>query len=374
MEPNQRRTALFAEHVALGADMDAYRWAGMAMPWSYRTSLAEEQRAVRERAGLCDASQLQVVRVSGPGAVACLERLLPRRIGDMCPGTSRFSVVLSRFGRIFDEALILRLDEEEFWVCHGCGGTQQQLAKVGGEVQVEPLVDQHVLSIQGPLCLDALNGLTDQPLGDLPFLGHRRARIEGHAVLLSRTGFTGELGFEIFCDADAALPLWRALMTAGAGVGLIPYSYAAVDLLRIEAGFTLYPTDLGMAASIWEAGLGWLVKEKGAEYIGREAVERARGEARSRWVGVFCPGEGLVRRGASLQREGQEIGTVTSSAFSPGAGATLCVARVQRDPRELGAEVVVQGEDPRPGRLAALPFVTRSPLTTPSRPPYPSRS
>ncbi len=345
-----RRSALHAEHVRLGADMGRYAWAGMAMPWDYGAPLADEQRAVRERAGLVDTSQLQVVSVRGPGAVACLERLVPRRIEDMAPGISRYSVVLSRFGRIYDEALILRLDRDHFWISHGCGGTQKQLAKLGGEVEVEPLSDLHVLAVQGPSSAELLAPLVDGPLG-LPLLAHRPATLAGHPVRLSRTGFTGELGFEVFCAATDVGSLWAALLDQG----LLPYGYRCVDLLRVQAGFLLHPTDLSLAGSIWEAGFGWLIRGKQAEFIGHEAVARARGAARHRFVGVRRPGERAVARGCPVLRSGQPVGVVTSAAYSPASDETLCIARVDR--AESGVGSVSLGSVL--GGLTELPFRAR---------------
>ncbi|MCP4810764.1 MAG: aminomethyl transferase family protein [Proteobacteria bacterium] len=313
-----------------------------------RTALYEEQTAVRERAGLVDTSQLQVVSVCGPQAVAGLERLLPRRVDDMLPGTSRFSVVLSRFGRVYDEALVMRLDAETFWICHGSGGTKKSLAKLG--VDAEPLEDLHVLALQGPDSARALAPLLDRSL-ELAFLGHRPAVLGGHPVRLSRTGFTGELGFEVFCSSADVLPIWRMLLAEG----LVPYGYRCVDLLRIEAGFLLHPTDLGLVGSIWDAGLGWLVRGKEADFTGREAVERGRGQAKHRLVGVRCAGEHVITRGDAIQRSGEDAGLITSAAYSPASDETLCIARVGRDEPRSGP--VTCGE--ASGVVTGLPFRAR---------------
>jgi aminomethyltransferase len=362
--PVTRRTALFDEHVALGADMDAYVWAGMAMPWSYRTSLAEEAQAVRERVGLADVSQLQVVQVTGPGATACLEALVPRRISDMAPGSTRFSVVLSRFGRICDEALIMRLGPNDFWICHGCGGTQRQLAKVAGDARITPLLDKHVLSVQGPRSATLLSTLVDAMPVDLPFMGHAPASIDGRPVVLSRSGFTGELGFEVFCDAGDVVPLWHRMVQAGQPDGLQPYSYQCIDLLRVEAGFSLYPTDLAAAASIWEAGLGWLIRGKETPFTGRDSVMKSKGAATSRVVGVRLAGEVQVRRGDSIRRDDLVVGTVTSSAYSAAEGATLCIGRMRRDCGPASLPVLVDaspadGSSPVQGQVVRLPFRKR---------------
>jgi aminomethyltransferase len=341
--------------------MEAYTWAGMAMPWSYRSSLSEEQRAVRELAGLADVSQLQLVSVRGPGAVACLERLVPRRIVDMAVGSSRFTVLLSRFGRICDEAIVLRVSEDELWLSHGCGATRLQLAKLvaSGEaphVRLDPLDDMHVLSVQGPSSAEVLAPLAREDLGDLPFLGHRRTILGSHPVLVSRSGFTGELGFEIFCRASEAVPLWRLLLATGAPFGLVPYGYRCVDLLRIEAGFTLYPSDLGGVSSVWEAGLGWLVRDKVGDYVGREAVAQAKTSTTHRFAGVRVDGGVEIARGTPVRRGERTIGVVTSSAISPASGETLCLAHVELDalrmaPVDIGAIETAQ--------LVPLPFRPR---------------
>lgn len=345
-----RRTALFDEHVALGADMQAYSWAGMAMPWTYRTSVAEERRAVRERVGLADVSQLQVVAVRGPGAIDCLERLVPRRIDDMPVGSSRFTVLLNRFGKICDEALVMRLGEDELWITHGAGSTRSQLDKLPHGATIASL-DVHVLSLQGPSSGAVLAALSSE-LVDLPFLGNRRVSLGGHPVVVSRTGFTGELGFEIFCAPSDAVALWRLLLEMGAPHGLVPYAYRCVDLLRIEAGFTLYPADLAGAGSLWDAGLGWLVRDKVSEYVGRASVEASRGASTHRFAGVRVVGDVEVARGAAVLRDGQSIGVVTSSALAE--GETWFIARVGRE--HAAGAVMLDGAT---GTLAPLPFRAR---------------
>jgi len=358
---SQRKTALFDEHRALGGDMESYEWSGMAMPWTYRTSLAEEQRAVRERVGLADVSQLRVVRVIGPDAESCIEELVPRPIRDMSPGTTRFSVVLSRFGRILDEALIMRLAADEFWISHGCGGAHTSLDKLARDrqVRVDFLDDMHVLSVQGPASKKLLVPLGDGAAGGVPYLGNRRAELAGKSVLLSRSGFTGELGFEIFCDREDVVALWNELREAGAALGLRVYGYRCIDLLRIEAGFTLYPTDLAQCRSIWEAGLGWLVRGKEESFVGSEAVFEARGQAEYRFAGAEFSGERQLGFRAELLPENGEAGIVTSSAFSPSCEATLAIVRVGRDVIRDGAEVVCRGEEEVVGRLCTLPFRQR---------------
>lgn len=321
-------------------------WAGMAMPWAYPCGLVEEHRAVRQRVGLCDASQLQVVRLRGPDAVGTLEQLLPRRVEDMAVGSSRFSLVLSRFGRIFDETLVMRVGAEEFLLSHGCGGTQRQLCKAGASFEV---LDRCVLALQGPASEALLQALCG-PL-ELPFLGHRPVLLAGSEVLLSRSGFTGELGFELFCEPSDAVGLWRTLLQEGEGLGLLPFGYHCVDRLRIEAGYTLYPNDLA-TVSLWEAGLGWLLRGKTEDFTGREAVLRQRSEARRVVVGVRMERE--LPRGTPVFREGQRVGELSSSAGLE--EEALGLACIQREAFEEGLEVQIGDHA---GRLARRPFIPR---------------
>ena len=310
----ERRSPLHDEHVALGAALD-YAWAGMTLPRSYG-SLEAEHAAVRHAVGLNDASQLQVVEVAGPGCVGRLEELLPRPVEDMAVGWSRFSVVLSRRGRVFDELVLMRLGPERFWLVHGAGGTQRQLGRLGLAFEVLPL---GVLAVQGPGSASLLGALVEPP----GRWGHRRAALAGREVLVSGSGFTGEQGFELFCAAEDAPAVWSAVTAAGAR----PYGYDCVELLRLEAGLPLYPADL-LVGSLWELGLGWLTRGKVADYVGRAAVEAARGQ--SAWELARIEGPGTAQRGEELVRDGEVVGTVTSWAARPWQGDGVGLARVRQ--------------------------------------------
>jgi aminomethyltransferase len=331
------------------------------MPWTYRTTLAAEQRTVREGVGLADVSQLCVMRVAGPEAVACLEALVPRRIEDMPVGTTRYTVVLSRFGRFADEALIMRLAADEFWVSHGCGTAQTQLARLADdrEVTVALLEDLQVLSLQGPRARDVLASLVDPPIEAIPHLGHRHTVIAGHPVLLSRTGFTGEPGFEIYCPRDRVVDLWREFHHAGRAVDLMAYGYQALDLLRIEAGFMLYPVDFAGYSSLWEVGLGWLLRDKQTDFVGRSAVLAAEGQDLYRVAGIETPGKARLLSGTRLTVDGDEVGVVTSSAYSPAHDAVLSIARIRRAARVAAVQIEsCTGQGPM-ARLVELPFRPR---------------
>ncbi len=324
--------------------MGAYQWAGVAMPWRYDRPLAQERAAVRERCGIVDASQLRVIELDGPDSADILERLLPRAVSDMPTGTSRYSVVLNRRGRIVDELLCLRIQPERFWLSAGAGSTRERLAELGATMVERD--DLHVLAVQGPRSAQIVGSVADTT-GLAPG-DHREA---GPELRIARAGFTGEQGYELYLPADAALATWRALVEAGAE----PYGYATVDLLRIEAGFLLYPNDLAPLGGPADAGLGWLGRGKTSTFTGREATEGRTAQARI--GGILAPGAMPVPRGTGVSLDGELLGRVTSSAYSPAEGAVLCLAQLATS--TAGRRDTVGLGDGRWGQLVALPFVTR---------------
>ncbi len=349
----RRRTALWEEHEALGGDMGAYSWSGMALPWSYRSDVADEYAAVRRGVGVADASQLRVVELSGRGATAALEALVPVAVGTMPLGTSRFTVFLNRRGRVVDEAIVMRHEADRYWVSHGPGTASELL--VAAFPASRPLDGLHALAVQGPRSQGLLERGLDAPLHDLAAMAHRPAHLWGKAATLSRTGFTGELGFEIFGPGDVIVDCWRRLLGAGA----VPYAYRTVDLLRVEVGFPVYPVDLAPLGSLWEASLGWLLRGKEHDFVGRLATGGSRAVLTHRLLGVGFPGFPRVPRGTRLRVGGDVVGVVTSSAQSPAAEATLCVARLVTAAAPGTPVTLADGPSQIVGTVQELPFRPR---------------
>lgn len=279
----------------------------------------------------------------------------------MAPGTTRFSVLLSPAGRIVDETLIMRLGLDDFWLSHGCGSAQTQLATLaqGRNMRVETCQDMHVLSLQGPRAHRVLEAVVECSLPDVPAMGHRRTQLAGRAVVLSRTGFTGEDGFEIFCRKEDAITLWRELLGPTKSSPVTAYGYACIDLLRIEAGFTLFPSDLAFARSIWEAGLGWLVRDKHADFVGREAAFAAARKGEHVIVGARSPGEHPLTLRKQVSLHGEPVGIVTSSAYSPMDNEVLSILRVRRRALEGVEACVLESVTGIPLRVSPLPFRPR---------------
>ena len=253
--PLSRTSALASRHTALGSGLED--WNGMGTAWNYTTDANAEHDAVRERAGMFDMSPLKKVFVRGPGAAATLDHLTTRDISKIAPGTAAYLCVLTEAGGIADDAIMSNNGGDEWMIVHGSGDTMALLmaSAQGRDVQVSFTDALHDLSVQGPLSCDILNAHCDIDLATLGYFQHAPARLFGHACRLSRTGYSGERGYEIFADAAVIGDIWDRLVAAG----VMPCSFTALDKVRIEAGLLFYGYDMTEANTPWEVGLGFAI-------------------------------------------------------------------------------------------------------------------
>jgi len=369
-----RETPLRAEHEALGAVMTEF--AGWLMPLRYRSETAEHQ-AVRTAAGLFDLSHMGELAVRGPGAAAALDYALTGQLSAVPPGRARYTMICAADGGILDDLIVYRLADEEFLVVANAANTgvvHEALAQraEGHDAQVtDETADYALIAIQGPAAASILAPLCAADLGALKYYAGRRTTVAGQQVLLARTGYTGEDGFELFTSPAGAGPVWAALRRAG-GDGLLPAGLAARDTLRLEAGMPLYGNELGRDITPFDAGLGRVVKlSKPGDFVGRAALEAAA-QAAPRRVLVGLRGETrrVPRHGYPVLCDGQPRGVVTSGAPSPTLGVPIAMAYV--DPGVTGGPDATPGEpadsqlavDVRgraePARLTPLPFYHRN--------------
>ncbi len=358
-----RRTPLFECHRQAGGKLVPF--AGWEMPVQY-SGVIEEHRAVRRAAGLFDVSHMGEIAVSGPGALRFLDWLTPNQVAKLVPGRIHYSGLLTEQGTYLDDVLVYRRGESDFLLVVNAANRGQDLAWVQrhapGDVTVEDVSDHFaLLALQGPAAAAILAPLTDVDLGALRYYGFASGSVDGHLALVSRTGYTGEDGFELYVDPEAAPPLWRRLLSAGASHGLLPAGLGARDTLRLEAGMALYGHELDVATTPWEAGLDWVVKLDKGDFLGREALagQRREGVPR-RLVGFEVEGRGIAREGHAIHHAGSRVGQVTSGTWSPTFEKALGMAYV---PSHLAApgtmvEIDVRGRTV-PARLAALPFYKR---------------
>ncbi len=365
-----RATPLRAVHESLGATMTAF--AGWLMPLRYAGEISEHQ-AVRHAAGLFDLSHMGEIAVTGPGAAAALDYALVGRLSALAPGRARYTMICAPDGGVLDDLIVYRLGEAEYLVVANAANTGVVAAALrdraaGHDAQVDDQTAGYALiAIQGPHAARILAPLTDIGLDGVKYYSGHRGTVAGQPVLLARTGYTGEDGFELFTAPGGAEALWRALAGAGAGAGLVPAGLAARDTLRLEAGMPLYGNELTDQVTPFDAGLGRVVVfDKPGDFVGRAALaERAQAPPRRVLAGLIAGSRRVPRHGYPVTWDGVSCGTVTSGAPSPTLAVPIAMAYLDpeiagraRDDAEGRLAVDVRGR-PEPARITDLPFYRR---------------
>jgi aminomethyltransferase len=353
-----RKTPLHDEHVALGARMVDF--AGWAMPVQYASILAEHQ-AVRTQAGLFDVSHMGEVEISGPAAEALCAKLFTNDARTLEPGKAQYSMIANEDGGVVDDIIVYRLAADRFLVCVNASNAAKDLAWIRDHAIDGATIEDRsdamgLIAIQGPHAVRAVEELSPGISSMKRFTCALRT-VAGVEVLAARTGYTGEDGFELFCPADATVPLWRALLATEAAPQ--PCGLGARDTLRVEAALPLYGHELGPDISPYEVGLGWAVKRNRPEMIGYAALERAAaGGTKRRLVGFHVDG-GIAREGAPVFPVGaaEPAGKVTSGTHSPTLGRAVALALVDRSAAEP-FEVELRGKR-RAVAVTSLPFCVK---------------
>jgi len=362
-----RSTPLREVHERLGASMTDF--AGWLMPLRYRSETAEH-RAVREAAGLFDLSHMGEIAVTGPGAAAALDYALTGQPSALAPGRARYTMICAPDGGILDDLIVYRLAGTEFMVVANAANTAVVLAALteragGHDARVrDQTSDRALIAIQGPHASRILAPLTDVPLDGLRYYTSQRAVVAGHPVLLARTGYTGEDGFELFTSPADAEPVWLALTAAGEADGLVPAGLAARDTLRLEAGMPLYGNELTAQLTPFEAGLGRVVAfGKPEHFVGRAALaERSEAGPAQVLAGLTIGSRRVPRHGYPVLWDGRAAGTVTSGAPSPTLGVPIAMAYLdpavaQQAEADPGGPLAVDIRGTaEPAQLVSLPF------------------
>lgn len=369
MSADVRHVPLDAEHRAHGATMVAF--AGWEMPVRYGSDLAEH-RAVREAAGLFDVSHMGRVELSGPDAAAVLDATLVSRVLDLPDGRARYTMLCDDDGEVVDDLIVTRLGGT-FLLVVNAANTATALAALrgaaeGSDVELVHRAGHVLLALQGPRAAAVLAAASAaeraEGAPDATELRPFRAtvtRVAGVDTVVSRTGYTGEDGFELACvDGAAGLRLWAALLDAGADDGLVPCGLAARDTLRLEAGLPLHGSELGGGLGPFETGFGRIVHlDEGRTFRGRAALEplASAGPAR-RIVGLLPDGRRAPRAGAAVSDGTGTVGVVTSGAPSPTLGRPVALAAVDVAALEADAPLTVDLRGtPVAATVTPLPFV-----------------
>ncbi|NLF03865.1 MAG: glycine cleavage system aminomethyltransferase GcvT [Actinomycetales bacterium] len=369
---------LLAEHEALGATLTDF--AGWQMPLRYTSDIAEHT-AVREAAGLFDLSHMGEIAVIGRGAERALDYALVGNLTALAVGRARYSMLCQEDGAVIDDVVVYRLAEERFVVVANASNASVVLEELTARAEgfdahvVDMSADIALVAVQGPRSLEIVSAVAPgqhKVLDQMPYYASATVRVLGHDVLVSRTGYTGEDGFELYVPNALAVELWRALLEAGRPFGMVPAGLAARDSLRLEAGMPLYGHELDRTTTPFEAGLGRVVKldktdDDGAPlaFVGRAALESRKGAQPARvLVGLQGLGRRAARAGYPVVSGTQEgavvVGSVTSGAPSPTLGYPIALAyvtpEVSAEGTELGVDVRGRAE---PVRVVPFPFYRR---------------
>lgn len=361
-----RRTPLHDWHRRAGARLVDF--AGWSMPVHY-TGVIEEHRAVREAAGVFDVSHMGELRVRGPRAAEAVQWLTPNNVASLSPGRSQYSSLLNEAGGFVDDLLVYCVAEDDFLLVVNASNIASDLAWVVGQTAARvgdsaEVIDESeataLLALQGPLAADILQRETDLDLDSLSAFQFSIGQVAGAVAMVSRTGYTGEDGFELYVPATSAVSVWERLLAAGEGVALRPVGLAARDTLRLEAGLMLYGNDIDATVTPFEAGLAWTVKLKSGDFVGRDALvsQSAAGVPR-RMIGLELEGRRIGRHDAPVLSRDRRCGTVTSGTWSPTLERAIAMARVDAEVAEQDSfEIDIRGQAIA-ARRVPLPFYRR---------------
>lgn len=340
----EKTTPLYESHVAAGGKIVPF--AGYLLPVQY-SDIVVEHMAVREKAGLFDVSHMGELLLTGSDALNTINQLCSNEFGDMQDGRVRYSPLLNPEGGVMDDLLVYRLAADRYWLVVNAANREKDAAWVRehllGDCQMEDLSDSIAqLALQGPKSKAILTRLAKAE--DLPqkyYTFVESVNVDGIACLVSRTGYTGSFGYELYCDAKDAPTLWAKLLEAGREDGLIPCGLGARDTLRLEASMPLYGHEMDDAVSPLETGLDFAVKMKKAAFIGKDAL-LARGEPRITRVGLKAIGRGIVREDCAIFAGDTQIGKSTSGTHLPYLKAAYAMALIDRTYAEPGTKLTAQ--------------------------------
>jgi aminomethyltransferase len=361
-----RISALASRHRELGSELED--WNGMGTAWTYSaTSLADAHEAIRTRAGLMDVSGLKKVHLVGPHAEALLQHAVTRDVRRLYPGRAVYATMLSEAGKFIDDCIVYRTAPNAWMVVHGAGAGQEVLTAEAPGRQVAVLFDDdlHDLSLQGPLAVDFLQAHIPG-VRELRYFHHMGATLFGAPIMLSRTGYTGERGYEIFCKAEDAPMLWDTILEQGQEMGIIPCAFTTLDWLRVESELLFYPydnsemypfADEAPGDTLWELGLDFTVTPGKSGFRGAEEHARLQGRERFRIFGVELDGDTAATEGDTVWSDDRQVGVITCAMYSRLTGRSLAIARLDPSVATEGTPLSIRGSLEVDAKAGRLPFL-----------------
>jgi aminomethyltransferase len=360
-----RKTPLNALHRESGAKMVPF--GGWDMPVEY-SGLIAEHMAVRKAAGLFDVSHMGEFEVEGQGAPAFLQRVTSNDVARLRDGQAQYSALPMPSGAPVDDVIVYRRAADRFLLVVNASNIEKDFAWLqaqspAGCTLTNRSDDYALLALQGPLAAEILQGLTPTSLAELAYYHFVDTLVAGVPVMLARTGYTGEDGFELFCAPAHADGLWRLIAATGKERGLLPAGLGARDTLRLEAKMCLYGNDMDETTTLVEAGLGWIVSTGPAkgDFPGRAVLEdQKKNGAPRKLVGFEVVGRGIARHGCPVYLADAELGAVTSGSYAPFLQKSIGLAYLPAGKSSVGIDFEVDVRGRRvPTRVVPTPFYKR---------------
>jgi aminomethyltransferase len=358
-----KRTPLFAEHQRLGAKIVPF--AGYEMPVQYPAGIIAEHQAVRSAAGIFDVSHMGELEIRGGDALGLVQYVTTNDASKLDVGQAQYSAFCREDGGMLDDCIVYRFDDHYMLVVNASNRDADRdwvtahAARFDTQV-IDRSDETGLIALQGPLAQQMLARLTDTDLDAIRYYHFAEGAVAGVPAVISRTGYTGEDGFELYLPADRTADVWRRLLEVGRQDGIAPAGLGARDSLRLEMGYALYGNDIDERRSPLEAGLGWITKLDKGEFIGRAAL-RAQKEAgvRERLVGFICRERGFPRHGYTVHVNGEPAGEVTSGIVSPMLQQGVGMAYVPAESAKAGTRIDIMVRDRAiPAEIVRPPFYT----------------
>ncbi len=352
-----RTSALARRHAEIGGELED--WNGMGTAWFYDHTperAKADYEAIRTKAGLMDVSGLKKVHVVGADAAYVIDRVTTRNVEKIAPGRSTYASILNSEGKFIDDCIIYHIAVNSWMVVHGTGTGMEQLASVAAGKNCEILFDDdlHDMSLQGPVAVDLL-AQEIPAIRDLAYFGLMQTRLYGRDVMISRTGYTGERGYEIFCRAKDAVHLWDSILEAGKDMGVRPTQFSTLDMLRIESYLLFYPGDNSetfpfddepCGDTLWELGLEFTVSPGKEGFIGAENHYAMEGKERFKIYGVqLSDSMDQMEMHARVLHDGKDVGVITYGLSSELNRYSVAIARLDPSVAKPGTKLVVKQPD-----------------------------
>jgi len=358
----EKKTPLYDEHVKARARLVPF--AGFDMPVQY-SGIIDEHRAVRTAMGIFDLSHMGEFRVTGADALNAIDSLVTNDIRGLAEHQVRYTPMCYRDGGIVDDLLVYRFPDHLMLVVNA-SGIEKDLAWIrsnsGGGLQVEDISDQTALiAVQGPKAEAFLQQFTDAHLTDIGYYHFTTGDFAGKNAIISRTGYTGEDGFELYVRDVDAPAVWQTIVERGTPEGLKLVGLGARDTLRLEAGYMLYGNDIDQTTNPLEAGLGWTVKFGEHDFVARDVLERVKADGvKRRMVAIDMRDRGIPRQHSPIHAEGQPVGELTSGTFSPSFEHGIGLGYVETARAKIGADiqVAIRGQE-HPAQIVRKPMYKR---------------